>query len=134
MFFKKDKIFNVINICCCLILPFVFARFLNIGLSINLMHHFLLHWIICFGGYLFFHTPVFFEKYLTFCVFPSVPHLVDNYAKTVDERGRNLMCDRTLPSLFVYFSSMMAIPISFQEKQSKYVGCFFEDFDSCIVS
>ena len=25
--------------------------------------------------------------------------MVENYAKIVDERGRNLMCDRTLPSL-----------------------------------
>ena len=27
--------------------------------------------------------------------------MVDNYVKIVDERGRNLMCDRTLPSLLV---------------------------------
>ena len=41
----------------------------------------------------------FFEKYLNFFfVFPSVSHLVDNYTKIVDERGRNLMCDRKLPS------------------------------------
>ena len=40
---------------------------------------------------------------MIFCVFPSVPHLVDNYAKIVDERGRNFMCDRTLPSRLVYF-------------------------------
>ena len=34
-------------------------------------------------------------------VFLSVPHLVDNYAKIVDERGRNFMCHRTLPSRLV---------------------------------
>ena len=49
----------------------------------------------------------FFEKYLNFLCFSvphfSVPHLVDNYAKIVDERGRNLMCDRTLPSRLVRF-------------------------------
>ena len=38
---------------------------------------------------------------MNFGGFLSVPHLVDNYAKIVDERGRNLMCDRTLPSLLV---------------------------------
>ena len=44
--------------------------FLISAYLINLMHHFLLHWIICFGGYLFVHTPVFFfEKYLNFLCF-----------------------------------------------------------------
>ena len=33
-FLKRTYFFDVINICCCcLILPFVFARFLNIGIS-----------------------------------------------------------------------------------------------------
>ena len=76
----------------------------------NLMHQFLLHWVICFGGYLIVHTE-FFEKdglFLWFAknnfwVFLSVPHLVDNYAKIVDGRGRNLMCHRTLPSRLVLF-------------------------------
>ena len=36
-----------------------------------------------------------------FWVFLSVPHLVDNYAKIVDGRGRNLMCHCTLPSRLV---------------------------------
>ena len=36
-----------------------------------------------------------------FWVLLSVPHLVDNYAKFVDGRGRNLMCHRTLPSRLV---------------------------------
>ena len=74
----------------------------------NLMHQFSLHWGICFGGYLIVHTE-FFEKDLDFLgfaknifwVFLSVPHLVDNYAKIVDGRGRNLMCHRTLPSRLV---------------------------------
>ena len=56
---------------------------------------------MCFVGYLFAHTPIFFGKYLNFLGFLSVPNLVDNYAKVVDERGRNLMCNRTLPSLLV---------------------------------
>ena len=75
--------------------------FLISAYLINLMHLFLLHWVICFGGYLFVHTPVFFNNTWIFCVFLSVPHLVDKYTKIVDERGRNLMCDRTLPSRLV---------------------------------
>ena len=35
------------------------------------------------------------------CYFFSYPHLVDNQMKNVDERGRNFMCERTLPSLIV---------------------------------
>ena len=43
--------------------------FLISAYLINLMHHFLLHWVTCFRGYLFVHTPVFFEKYLNFLCF-----------------------------------------------------------------
>ena len=43
--------------------------FLISAYLINLMHHFLLHWVICFGVYLFVHTPVFFENYLIFLCF-----------------------------------------------------------------
>ena len=72
------------------------------------MNQFLLHLVICFGGYLIVHTE-FFEKdglfwdsqKNNFWVFLSVPHLVDNYVKIVDGRGRNLMCHRTLPSRLV---------------------------------
>ena len=96
-------------------LAFLISSYLII---LILMHHFLLHWVICLGGYLFVHLPVFFEKHLTFCVFLSVPHLVDNYAKIVDERVRNLMCDRTLPSRLVsyimnsWFSEVILIKLS----------------------
>ena len=31
--------------------------------------------------------------------FLSVPHMVDIYAKNTDERGRNFLCKRKLPSL-----------------------------------
>ena len=86
VFWYGHKFFDVINVCCCcLILPFVFARFLNTAHLINLTHPFLLHWVICFGGYLFVQTPVFVNNTWIFCVFPSVPYLVDNYAKIVDE-------------------------------------------------
>ena len=43
-----------------------------------------------------------------FWVFLSVPHLVDNYAKIVDGRGRNLMCHCTLPSRLVFISNAMS--------------------------
>ena len=45
-----------------------------------------------------------FEKDLNFGGFLSVPHLVDNYAKIVNKRCRNFMCDRNLPSLLSLFS------------------------------
>ena len=51
--------------------------------------------------FLFIHQ--FFERNMNFCGSLSVPHLVDNYAKNVDERGRNIMCERTLPSVLVSF-------------------------------
>ena len=38
--------------------------------------------------------------------FLSLHHLVDNYAKIVDERGRNMMCVRTLPSLLSVFRAL----------------------------
>ena len=75
--------------------------FLISAYLINFINHFLLHWVVCFGGYLSVHTKVFLKNTWIFCVFLSVPHLVDNYAKIVAERGLNLMCDRTLPSCLV---------------------------------
>ena len=53
-----------------------------------------------------------------FWVLLSVPHLVDNYAKFVDGRGRNLMCHRTLPSRLVFFIQkvvMMGSKIKYHE-------------------
>ena len=94
----------VVWFCCSSWLAFLTLTYYS-----NLMHQSLLHWVICFGGYLIVHTE-FFEKDLgffgirkknNFWVFLSVPHLVDNYAKIVDGRGRNLMCHRTLPSRLV---------------------------------
>ena len=70
----------VIWFCCSSWLAFLVLAYL-----INLIHHVLVHWVICFGSYLFFHTPFFLEKYLNFCGFLSVPHFVDNYAKIKDE-------------------------------------------------
>ena len=85
-------------------LPFLILAYL-----INLMHHSLLHWDICFEGYLFIHTPTFLENQLNFWVFLPVPRSVDNDAKIVDERGRNFMFDSTLPILLViiYISNLI---------------------------
>ena len=102
-FLNGHNVFDVINVfCCCLILLFVLTSFLNIGISHQSNASFFsqlsyLLWRLSFRSY----TNFFFEKYLNFCCFLSVPHLVDNYAKIVVERGRNLMCDCTLPSVLV---------------------------------
>ena len=102
-FSNGHKIFDEINVCCCcLILLFVLTCFLVIGNSHESNTSFVtplsyLLWRLSFRSY----TKCFFEKYLSFWGFLSVPYLADNYAKIVDERGRNLMCDRTLPSLLV---------------------------------
>ena len=112
MFFKTDKVFDVINVCCCcccLILLFVSTRFLNIGISQQSNASIFtplscLLWSLSYRSYTIFlkNTSAFlgFPKN-NFWVFLSVLHLVDNYAKIVDARGRNLMCHRTLPSRLV---------------------------------
>ena len=93
------KVFDVISVCyCCLILLFVLTHCPNIN-HINLVHHFFtplsyLLWRLSFRSYTIL-------KYLNFWVFLCVPHLVDYYAEIADERGRNLICNRTLPSLLV---------------------------------
>ena len=76
---------------------------------INLMHHFFysteLFALEAIFSFIYqFSLKNYFEKYLNFWVFLSVPHLVDNFAKIVDKRGRNLICGCTLPSLLVSFS------------------------------
>ena len=102
-FLNGHKFTDVINVCCCcLILPLVFARFLNIGISHQPNASFFtpLSYLLCrlsFRSY----TSFFLKNTWIFCVFLSVPLLVDNYARIVDEWGRNLMCNRTLPSRLV---------------------------------
>ena len=44
----------VVWYCCC-----SWLFFLILAYVINLMHHFLLHWVICFGGYLFVRKTIF---------------------------------------------------------------------------
>ena len=70
------------------------------------MHHFyttelfVLQDIFSFINYFFFEKKNgFFGLFWVFLGFPKIIFLVNNYAKFVHERGRNLMCDRTLPSL-----------------------------------
>ena len=50
----------VVWFCCSSWLAFLILTY-----YCNLMHQFLLHWVICFGGYLIVHTE-FFEKDLDF--------------------------------------------------------------------
>ena len=45
--------------------------------------------------------------------FLFVPHLVENYAEIVDERGRNLMCDWVLPILLVHFYAQFQLSLAF---------------------
>ena len=58
----------VVWFCC-----FSWLDFLLFAFLICLMHHFLFHWVICLGGYLFVQTPIFFWKktciFRVFCVF-----------------------------------------------------------------
>ena len=45
---------------------------------------------------------------MSFWIF-YVPHIADNPASIVDERGRNLMCDRTLPSRLVFIKGRLNV-------------------------
>ena len=81
--------------------------FLILTYYIKLMHQFLtplsyLLWRLSYRSYRIFWKRLFAKN--NFWVFLSVPHLLDNYAKIVDGRGRNFMCHRTLPSRLVAFS------------------------------
>ena len=76
----------------------------------NLMwNFFLLHWVICVGGNLSVHTYCFFKSTWISGGFLSVPHLVDFYAKNVDERGRNFMCKCTLLSFLVVLYELLSV-------------------------
>ena len=79
--------------------------FLILTYYIKLMHQFLtplsyLLWRLSYRSYRIFWKRLFAKN--NFWVFLSVPHLLDNYAKIVDGRGRNFMCHRTLPSRLVW--------------------------------
>ena len=80
---------------------FILTRFLNNGKSHQSNAAFFTPLSFFRLRRFFLHT-YFFEKYLNFCCFLSVPHLFDNYAKIVDERCQNIMCKGTLPSLLVF--------------------------------
>ena len=80
--------------CCCLIMLFVLTRFLNIRIAHQSNASYFsplsyLLWRLSFCS----NTNFFLKNTFIFGFF-YVPHLADNYAKIVDERGRNLMCNR----------------------------------------
>ena len=86
-------------------LLFVLTGFLSIGMWHQSSASFFnplsyLLWRLSFHSYTIFFGFFAIPKN-NFWVFLSVPHLVDNYAKIVDERGWNFMCNRTLQSLLV---------------------------------
>ena len=56
-FFWRYFDFVVAWFCCSSWLAFLLLAYL-----MNLMHYLLLHWVICFGGCLFVHTPIVFLK------------------------------------------------------------------------
>ena len=62
------------------------------------MHHFYATELYALEA-IFPFIRIFFLEIFEFWGFLSVPHLVENYAKIVDERGRNFMCDRTFITL-----------------------------------
>ena len=115
-----------------LLLSFVFQNghktdtcFLNIGISHQSSASFFtplscLLRKLSFRSYTIFlkNTWVFLRFSKIIFGFFYLLDLVDNYAKIVDERGRNLMCDRTLPSLLVeyyeYYIPQLKIIISRQ--------------------
>ena len=98
--------------------------FLILTYYINLMHQFLtplsyLLWRLSYRSYRIFWKRLFPKN--NFWVFLSVPHLLDNYAKIVDGRGRNFMCHRTLPSRLVLVNKQMTLNL-------KNGRDFFSDF------
>ena len=60
--------------------------FLLMAERINLTLRFLLLRIICVGGDLLVHTPIFSKYPLVFGFFLSFPQLIDNYAKSARSR------------------------------------------------
>ena len=68
------------------------------------MRHFYSTELFALEAIFLFH---FFEKDLNFWGILSVPHLADIYAKNMDERGRNFMCERTLPRLLLHVQDTM---------------------------
>ena len=98
-----NKVLDVINACCCcLILMFVLT---NNGRNhqSNSIDTFLLRYLLRRRSVCSYTN--LFLKNTWVGGFLSDPHLVDNYAKNVDERGLNIMCDR----LFVWIYSFSVL-------------------------
>ena len=85
--------------------------FLVMANLINLMLHFLTS--LCYQRWRLFFINISVWKILDwiFGGFLSVPHLVDIYAKNVDERVRNFMCKRTLPILLVALNKHLSFTL-----------------------
>ena len=101
--------------------------FLIMADPIYLMWHFVLQWVICVEDDLF--VQIHFFLISNFRGFLSVPHFVDIYAKNMDERGRNFVFERILPSL----------PVLYQLQRSIFDGSlvhchYFSDHKESIVA
>ena len=81
---------DVNNICCLIFFIFV----LSSSPIINNFHR-------PFSVTLSYFIGCLLNDVYVFKSFPSHHHLVANEVKKVDERGRKIMCVRTLPSLLV---------------------------------
>ena len=80
---------DVISACCfCLILLFILFFYSTESYALEAIFLF----VHCFWKLLEKKTEIL-----------SVVQLVDIYAKNWDERGPNFMCERTLPSILVFF-------------------------------
>ena len=93
----------IVCCCCCLILSSRLA-FLVMADLINLIRHFYSTEVFAWQA-IFLFIRQFFEKKLEYFGGFYVPHLVDIYAKNVNEQGRNFTCNRTLLKLFVQLKS-----------------------------
>ena len=95
--FLKYMFIVVVWFCCSPWLAFlILADLINLSIAAILNPLIYLRWRRSFCLDTFF-----LQNTWAFGGFLFVPHLVDNYAKNVDERGRNIMCERTLPSFLV---------------------------------
>ena len=65
---------------------------------------------------IFMFIGIFLKNTQFFGGFLSVPNFVDIYAETADERGRNFLWERTIPShLFISMISWIYLPNSLSE-------------------
>ena len=116
IFLNGHKVLYVFKISCycCLILLFVLAFFRKNDCFRQSNAAFFTP-MSCLRRRRSLFIHIFLEKYLNFRGFLSVPHLIDFYAKNLDERGRNFMCERTLSGLLVFLYSQTEVIEPFDE-------------------